>query len=105
MFYVCPVCGKEKPLEEFPLTKEKYYKVVDESTGERRKLNRCKECVKEYNRERKRAQREREAQAVAEAKATGSKAVFVPIHTTTPVSKLEGAFVVEIDGKKFRKLD
>jgi hypothetical protein len=105
MTHICPVCGKEKTLEDFPLTKEKYYRIVDPSTGERRKLNRCKACVKEYNRERKRLQREREAQAIAEAQAAGSETVLVPIQPAAPASKLEGSYIVEIDGKKYRKLD
>ncbi|MFQ3393990.1 hypothetical protein P9477_11120 [Enterobacter mori] len=102
--HICPVCGIEKPIEDFPLTKEKYYRVVNEETGERRKLNKCSACMRDYMRERKRLQREREAEALAKADEVGSDVALVPVTDKTPLKVIDSASLVEIKGRKYRRV-
>lgn len=99
--HTCLSCGVTKPLDEFPVTKDINYR-LNEFTGKRYKLNKCKACMRAYNNERKAAQRERERLAKEKAQEIGSNLVIVPINDRTPIKAIEDQRLLVIEGEVYR---
>lgn len=104
--HTCPECGIEKTIDQFPLTKEKYYTITNDEVEppERRKLNKCRECLRAYQRQKKEEQRERERAAKAMAEQFNSSTVLLPVQPKTPLEAVGNDNIVNVNGKLYRKL-